>query len=215
MLGIGTAIGIAAGAGGLTALGTYMAGESSKAGAETMSKGAIKSAEIQAQSQREQLEYLKEINALPTELRNQALTQLGGLSGMGDANTQQEILDRAKASPFYKEMLAEGQESVMSHAAMTGGFRSGDLQTSLYDEGRKTLQSAYESELSNLRGLAGLPTGQENISRIMGNIGATEAGGVYNAAQATSQGQIAQGQIYQQGLQGIGNIGMRTLGMMI
>jgi LAS superfamily LD-carboxypeptidase LdcB len=210
MSGIATAV-VATGV--LTYLGTQEAAKSSKEGAATMAAGATSAAEVQAQSQREQLEYLKEVNALPTELRNEALTQLGGMSGIGDKNTQQEILDRAKASPFYKEMIAEGEEGVLRGASATGGLRSGNVQSALFNERRQALQSAYGSEVSNLRGLAGLSTGQNQIAQTMGNIGATQAGGIYGAAQATSQGQIAQGQIAQQGLQGIANIGMQGVGM--
>lgn len=210
----GVATAVVAGA-GLTYLGMTEAASASERGAKTMAKGATSAAEVQAQSQREQLEYLKEVNALPTELRNQALTQLGGLSGMGDANTQQEILDRAKSSPFYEEMVKAGEGSVMRTASMTGGFRSGGMQSDLYDANRRALQTAYGSEIANLQGLAGLPTGQGQIAQTMGNIGATQAAGISGAAQAKSQGQIAQGQIYQQGLQGMANIGMRGAGMII
>ncbi len=210
MSGIATAVVVT---GGLTYLGTQEAAKSSKEGAQTMATGAASAADVQAQSQREQLEYLKEVNALPTELRNEALTQLGGMSGIGDANTQQEILDRAKSSPFYQEMVAAGEEGVMRGASATGGLRSGNVQSALYDERRRALQSAYGSEVANLQGLAGLGTGQQQIAQTMGNIGATQAGGIYNAAQATSQGQIAGGQIAQQGYGQMANIGMQGLGM--
>ncbi len=202
-----------AGSAALTYLGTTQASEAAAKGAKTAAQGQERAAEIQAQSQREQLDYLKEINALPTELRNEALTQLGGMSGIGDVNTQQEILDRAKSSPFYEDMVRAGEEGVMRGASATGGLRSGNVQSALYDERRRALQTAYGSEVSNLRGLAGLPTGQESIAQTMGNIGATQAQGILGASQAQSQGQIAQGQIYQQGLQQMGNIGMQGLGM--
>ncbi len=217
MCGVATAVVASAviGAGG-----AYIASEAAGEAAETSAEGQEKAARIQAQSQREQLDYLKEINALPTELRNEALTQLGGLSGIGDKNTQQEILDRAKSSPYYQEMMAgqeAGQESIMRSASATGGLRSGNVQAGLYDYSSRlqnqALSSAYGQELTNLRGLAGLPTGQESISQTMGAIGSTQAQGILGASQAQSQGQIAQGQIYQQGLQGVGNTAMQGLAM--
>ncbi len=208
------------GSAALTYLGMSEASSASAKAAKTAAKGATSAAEIQAQSQREQLEYLKEINALPTELRNEALGQLAGLSGIGDVETQRAIIDRAKASPYYQEMMSgqeAGEEAVMRRASMTGGIRGGDVQAGLYDYAsqlqNRALSDAYTQEVQNLRGLAGLPTGQESIAQTIGNIGATEAGGVYNAAQARSQGQMAQGQIFQQGLQGMGNILMGGAGM--
>ncbi len=217
MCGVATAVVVT---GGLTYLGTQEAAKASKEGAQTMAAGAASAADVQAQSQREQLEYLKEVNALPTELRNEALTQLGGLSGIGDANTQQAILDRAKSSPYYQEMMAgqgAGEEAIMRQAGATGGLRSGNVQAGLYDYSSRlqnqALSSAYGQEVQNLQGLAGLGTGQTQIAQTMGNIGATQAGGIYNAAQATSQGQIAGGQIAQQGYGQMANIGMQGLGL--
>lgn len=199
--------------GGLTYMGMTEAGKASERGAATAAAGATSAAQVQAQSQREQLEYLKEVNALPTELRNEALAQLGGMSGIGDANTQRAILDRAKSSPFYEEMVAAGEEGVMRGASATGGLRSGNVQSALYDERKRALQSAYGAEVQNLQGLAGLDTGQNQIAQTMGNIGTTKAQGILGASQAQAQGQIAQGQIYQQGLQGMGNLGMQGLGI--
>ena len=208
--------------GGLTYLGATEAAKSSEKGAATMAAGATSAAQVQAQSQREQLEYLKEVNELPTQLRDEALAQLGGMSGIGDANTQQEILDRAKSSPYYQEMMAgqeAGEEAIMRGASATGGLRSGNVQGALYDYSSRlqnqALSSAYGQEVQNLRGLAGLSTGQGQIAQTMGNIGTTQAQGILGASQAQSQGQIAQGQIYQQGLQGMGNIFMQGAGIYI
>jgi hypothetical protein len=217
MSGIATAVTIGTAA---TVWGASEAAKSSKEGAKTAASGAVEAAKIQAESQREQLEYLKEVNALPTELRNEALTQLAGVSGIGDKKTQTDIIERAKSSPLYQELMAgreSGEEAILRGASATGGLRSGGTSESLYKSNinlrNRALTTAYGQELENLRGLARLPTGTRDISNTMGNIGSTMAGGIYNAAQATSQGQIAQGQIFQQAAQNIGNIGMQGIGM--
>ncbi len=217
MCGIVTAVVVG---GGLTYLGMTEAQKTSKEAAQTAATGATTAAETQAQSQREQLEYLKEVNALPTQLRDEALTQLGGLSGIGDEGTQQAILDRAKSSPYYQEMMAgqeAGEEAIMRRAAATGGLRGGDVQAGLYDYSSRlqsqALSSAYGQEVQNLRGLAGLDTGQQQIAQTMGNIGTTQAQGILGASQAQAQGQIAGGQIFQQGMGQMANIGMQGLGM--
>ena len=52
-------------------------------GANKAAKASGQAANIQAQSQREQLEYLKEVERLPQHFREQALTQLGSIYGIG------------------------------------------------------------------------------------------------------------------------------------
>lgn len=56
---------------------------SSLYGANKAAKASGRAADAQAQAQREQLEYLKETERLPQHYREQALTQLGSIYGIG------------------------------------------------------------------------------------------------------------------------------------
>ena len=168
------------------------AGVGSYLGGKEAAEGAENAANVSAAAQREQLAYLKEINALPQELKEQALTKYGSLFGIGDEpSAQAEMIERAKTSPLYTEImggLKAGEESIMRNAAMTGGLRSGNVQGALADYAtqlkNKAITDAYNQQLSGLTGLANLPTNEASIGQTMANIGNTQAQGILGAGQA-------------------------------
>lgn len=158
-------------------------------------KATEKGAETAAAAQTEELNYLKEINKLPQEYREQALTQLAGGVGIGGGPGQEEMIERAKASPLYEAIMGgqqAGEEAIMRQAGATGGLRSGNVQSALADfssnlQNQALLQS-YEEQKQGLRGLAGLDTGTSQIANLIGGIGQTKAAGITGAAQAQQAG---------------------------
>ena len=171
---------------------TVVGGVGSYLGGKEAAEGAENAANVSAAAQSEQLAYLKEINALPQELKEQALKKYASLFGIGDEpSAQAEMIERAKTSPMYTEImggLKAGEESIMRNAAMTGGLRSGNTQSALADYAtqlqNKALTDAYNQQLSGLTGLAHLPTNEAAIGQTMANIGNTQAQGILGAAQA-------------------------------
>jgi hypothetical protein len=169
---------------------------------ETAGEAAKEAAGVSAGAQMQQLDYLKEINKLPQELREQALTKYGSLFGIGpegeavDAmGAQQALIEQAQASPYYQAIMGgqkAGEEAILRHAARTGGLRSGNVQSALYDYNvnlkNKALADAYQQQMTGLTGLAQLPTGTEQIGQTMANIGTTQAAGITGQAQAEMMG---------------------------
>lgn len=196
---IGTGAAILAGTLGAAGISAFGASESASAVEEA--------AATSADAQTAQLEYLKEINALPQELKEQALTQLGSLYGLGDADSataQADLVSQVQSSPFYESMLQTGQEAVLTGASATGGLRSGSASEALAESSQDVLQSLYSQQVSGLSGLAGLSTGESEIGQVISNIGTTEAAGVTDAAQ-----------VWQDALSNISNIGLSGLGQSI
>jgi hypothetical protein len=196
------------------------AANASTQAANTMADTSLQSAEIAAQSQREALEYLKQVNALPTQYRDQALAGLSSYyQTPGAPKTQQQLIDEAKNSPLYAAIQGTKQGAVdemARYASATGGLRSGNAQVAFAREGQRVDQNAllqsynqaqsddrYNSavNLSGLSGLAGIDNGSGQIASLMAGIGQTQAQGLYGAGQAQSQGMIAAGQARQQGTQ--------------
>lgn len=181
-------------------------------GGDDAADASIEASNIQAKYQREALDYLKEREAIPQQFREGALEGLGGLYGLeGGTGDQQALIDRAISSPLYQAIIGGqevGEESILRSAAMTGGFRSGNIQENLYDYNvqlqNKALLESYNQQLQGLTGLAGLPSGASQI--------ATQTAGI---GQTLSQGQIAAAQAQQAGTQqGFGNLmGLGQLGI--
>ena len=165
-------------------------------------KAAGKASKQQLQAQREALDYLKEREALPQEFREGALTQLAGLYGLeppegfeGEMLTQQDLIDQAMASPIYQAIMGTqeaGEEAIMRQAGMTGGLRSGNVQSALANQAQQienqALLSAYTDQLSGLQGLANLPSNASQIAAQMAGLGATQAQGTMGQDFARQQG---------------------------
>ena len=189
--------------------GAIVGGGLSLFGAPEAADASESAANTQANAQMAQLNYLKEREAMPQQFREEGLSQLAGLYGMeGGTGSQQDLIDRAQASPLYSSIMGTrgaGEESILRNASATGGLRSGNVQDALFSYNanleNQALNQAYGQQLSGLQGLANLPSNANQIGQTMANIGGTRAAG-----------QVASGQAWQQGLQGAGNIGLGALG---
>jgi len=81
------------------------AADASTAAAATAAEAYIRGAEISAESQQQALDYLKGIEELPQEIREQALTQLASIFGLeGFGGTQQP------QQPQYERTWIPGTE---------------------------------------------------------------------------------------------------------
>ncbi len=152
-------------------------------------------ANIQAQSQRDALEYLKQTERLPQAYREGALAGLGAEYGF-DANGKygtdgMSIIQRAEASPFYKTAVQRGEEGVLRNASATGGLRSGSANEALAAVNQNALMSSYANQLSGLQGMAQLPSNANNIAGAMSGIGQTLGQGMIGSANSAAAQQQA------------------------
>jgi hypothetical protein len=158
-------------------------------GSTKAAESAQEGAAIQANAQREALDYLKETEAIPQELREGALTTLGGLYGIG--GNPNEALARITNSAAYQNVLgsrAAGEEAILRNAGATGGLRSGNASDALARYNMDLQQQAYNTGLQGLSGLAQLPSNANTIANSTAGIG-----------QTLGQGQVAAGQAIQAG----------------
>lgn len=154
-----------------------------------------KAAEVQAQSQREALDYLKQTERLPQAYREGALQGLGAEYGF-DSNGAyggdgMSIIQRAEASPFYQTAIKRGEEGVLRNASATGGLRSGTTSENLAAVNQNALMAAYANQLSGLQGMAQLPSNANNIASAMSGVGQTMAQGIIGGAQSSAAAQQA------------------------
>ena len=179
---------------------------------EEAGEAGLAASQLQAQYQREALDYLKEREALPQAFREEALTGLGGLVGLeGGTGSQQELIDRAIQSPLYQSIMGGrefGEEAILRSAGATGGLRSGDVSANLYDYNTRlqnqALLESYNQQLQGLQGLAGLPSMAPQIAAGTAGIGQTLAQGQVGAAQAEQVGS----QQFMSNVLGLGTLGV-------
>lgn len=208
---IGTGAALLGGAvigGGLSLIGSNQAAGAARDAASTQAAASDRATEASLQAQREQLAYLKEVDALPREYREAALTKLN--EAYNTPGGGQQIMNEAMQSPLYSAIMGSqkaGEQSILRNQAATGGLRSGNTQSNLVDFNSNlqntALLTAYQDKMQGLSGLANLSGQTSNISNVMGNMGQTSAMGAMNAGNIAAQGIQAQGQAWQQGLQGV------------
>jgi Chaperone of endosialidase len=180
------------------AVGAYSANRASAA-SDKAARAAGRGAELTAQGERDALDYQKEVEALPLELRNEFLPQLADIARGGQG--QQDLINQAQSSPLYNAILGgqqAGEQSILRNAAATGGLRSGNVQGALTDYGsqlqNRALLTSYNDQLQGIQGLANQPLNTNAIAQ-----------GIAAPGQTLGQGAIAQGQIQQQGQQNANN----------
>lgn len=157
---------------------------------------STEAAETQAQYQREALEYLREVETIPRQYREAALTQLGRVFGLSGTQAERDAaMQNLRGSPIYEAIMSgkgAGEEAILRQAGATGGLRSGNVNDALarYSgdlEGRALMES-----MGGLQGMAAIPSNANQIAQLTTGIGNTYAQGIIGAAQAQQAG-IGQG----------------------
>jgi hypothetical protein len=148
-------------------------------------KAANQGAQTAAAGQTEALNYLKEQERLPSQFREGALTQLGGLYGLegGDPNAAQNIQN----NPIFQAtqgMLPQQEEAILRNQSATGALRSGGTDMMLAENQRNNQLQAYQNTIGGLQGLSGLPSYAPQIAQGISGIGNTLAQGRIAGAQA-------------------------------
>lgn len=170
-----------------------------KDAADASKKGAAMS----AQGQREALNYLKEKERIPSQFREGALGQLGGLYGLegGDPNAMSQI----QQNPIYQAtmgQLPQQEEAILRNQSATGALRSGGTEMMLANNKRQNKLSALQNTMGGLQNMAGLQSYAPQIAQ-----------GVAGVGQTLGQGQIASANARQQGIGNTIGLGMNALSL--
>ncbi len=230
-LGTGAILGGAAIGGGI---GSYLsAGDA----ADSASEASMNASQVQANSQREALAYLKQRNLIPDQIRDKSLQSLADYYKVpGEAQapkSQQDLINEAMNSQLYASIMGTqkaGENTILRNASAVG-LRSGNTAGALTDFGAQTanraLLSSYDAAqtrdnsevarsdlerqrmLTGLGGLAQLPNADASIAKLTSDIGTTNANGIVAAGQAQQQGT----QNGVNDLLGFGNLALKAYGL--
>lgn len=153
-------------------------------GTNKAAEAAQKAAGQQLGFQQQGLDYIKEVQQPVLDLRNQALPALYGFYDPSNTQGQQQFVDQAMSSPFYNQMIQQGEEAVLRNQAATGGLRSGTTQQNLARNSQNVLQGLVNQQLSGLGSFANMNINPSLVSNQLGQMGATQAGGTLAAGQS-------------------------------
>jgi hypothetical protein len=76
------------------------------------------------------------------------------LSGLAGSDAQKEQIDLIQNMPGFREMINQGETSILQNAAATGGLRGGNTQGFLAQYRPQMLRDAIQNRYSMLGGLA-------------------------------------------------------------
>ncbi len=176
-------------------------------GADDAAKAAQNAANIQTDSNnlqiaenRRQFDQFTQLLSPYVDTGKQALGAQGNLIGLNGAPAQQSAIDMLRAGPQFQSMLQQGENSLLSNAAATGGLRGGNTQAALAQFSPQLLAQLINQQYSQLGGLsvlgqnsaagvgnAGLQTGQQ-VSGILADTASAQAGGVLARGGVARQG---------------------------
>jgi hypothetical protein len=124
-----------------------------------------------------------------------AFNQQMALVGVGGADAQRAAIQAIEQGPEFAALARQGENAILQQASATGGLRGGNVQGALAQFRPQILSGLIEQQYSRLGGLAsagqnaaagvgtaGMQTGQ-NISSLMQQQGAAQAGGTLASAQ--------------------------------
>lgn len=170
--------------------GALLGGATSLIGGNKAANASERAANLQAQQQQAALDYQKQVEELPLELRGEAAPLLAGFYGIGEQapGAQQQLINQVMDSPFYQANTEQMEEAIMRNAARTGGLRSGDVQSALATEQSNLLQQGVNQQLQGLSAFAFPNLNTNAIANTMQGIGQTQAQGALGAAQARQAG---------------------------
>lgn len=183
------------------------------AGAVAQDRAASKASKAQKNASRDaianeqdQFAQIRELLAPYVMAGDQATqSQLGLLGLLGD-EAQRKAIFNVEQGPEFRTLIKQGEESILANASATGGLRGGNTQQALSEFRPQLLNQLLNERFSKLGELAGRgqasAAGQAslqqqsagNISNLLGQVGAANAGRA-----------IAQGNAIAGGLGAVGN----------
>lgn len=144
-------------------------------GGDDAADAAVDASNIQAQAQREALEFMKEQYAPIMSLQKETAPLLQDLIlGKYDVTTD----------PFYQQQVDLGTGNILNTSAASGSVRGGNTIGALGALPAQIAQATQQGRLNTLMAPFSLNSGTSNIANTMMGIGQTQAQGITAGAQA-------------------------------
>jgi hypothetical protein len=153
------------------------------------------SAQAGIEEQRRQFDAVRELLAPFVTGGTTAFGQQMALTGAAGADAQRAAIQAIEQGPEFTALARQGENAILQQASATGGLRGGNVQGALAQFRPQILSGLIEQQYGRLGGLAqmgqnaatnqatfGQTTGQ-NVSNLLAQQGAAQAGGTLASAQ--------------------------------
>jgi hypothetical protein len=187
---------VAIGAG--TLIGGYLSGEATKSAAETAAGAQSGFAQSGIDETRRQFDAIQKLLTPYANAGSASLNAQNALIGLAGPEAQQRAIDELQKSPAFTALSEQGENAILQNASATGGLRGGNVQGALAQFKPKLLSDLIQQRFQNLNTITG--TGltavsglggfgaqtSQQISQLMGQQGAAQAGSALAAGQANA-----------------------------
>lgn len=146
-----------------------------------------------------------------------ALAQQRALAGLDGPEAQRAAIAQIENSPQFAALMQQSEEAILANASATGGLRGGNVQGALAQNRQMLLSGLIDQQLGRLGGIAGAGLGaagniaglgqasaagqaasglqgSQLVANLLGDLGASRAGGALAQGAAWQQGIGAAGQ---------------------
>ena len=203
---------VAAAVVGSAVVTSVVSSNAQKKAANRAASAQEQSAQLGIDEQQRQFDAVQKLLAPYVNAGTGALSAQQNLIGLGGADAQRSAISQLEQSPQFGALMRQGEQGILANASATGGLRGGNTQGALAQFRPALLSSLIEQQYGRLGGLtslgqnaaagtgnAGMQTGN-NITQLLGQQGAAQAGAALAAGKANAGMYNAIGQ-------GIGTIG--------
>lgn len=188
-----------------------VSGVASQAAAKKQARAAGAASEAQTaqayaamDQQQAQFDRVRELLQPYVNAGNDALGNQRNLVGLNGAEAQLSSINAIKNSPYFDQLVAQGENSIRQNASATGGLRGGNIQGALAQFAPNMLAAAIDQQYQRLGGLSSLG---QNAAAGVGNAGMNAANAnsqlLTQAGQAQAGGYLGQAAGQVQGINGI------------
>lgn len=176
---------------------TLISGLAQADAAQSASQTQAGASQAGIEEQRRQFDAVQKLLAPYVSAGTPALEAQQAFLGLRGPEAERAAIERIRGGETFQALAGQGEEALLQRASATGGLRGGNIQGALAQFRPQLLSSLIEQQYGRLGGMtslgqqsavgvgnAGMQTGV-NVSRLLGEQGAAEAGG-----------QIAQGRAF-------------------
>ncbi len=200
-------------AAGVAAGGSIIGGAISSSATKKATKAQQQVAQQQIAANNTNRDFVTNLEQPLIDRGNRASSLLGGFLGTEGGDQAASALNTYRSSTGYQDLLNTGLGSVNSNAYARGLGASGATLKALQAKGMALADQSSGNWLNGLNNLA--QTGNAAIGNIAGvatqTTGANNAA-LGNAADATSNGALQQGAIWNRAVQNLANVGSSFVG---
>jgi hypothetical protein len=176
----------------------YMSSEATTSAAETAAGAQTEASQQAIALQREQFNKIQDLLKPYVEAGVTSTEQQQALLGLKGDEAKKAAIKSIEGGDIFKGLAAQGESAILQNASATGGLRGGNVQGALAQFRPKLLSDMIQQQFQNLGSMSNIgqaaATGvsafgeksASNISNLIGDIGAAQAGAAQAAGKAES-----------------------------